>query len=111
MVILTYLIKAVSYYLSKTNMILQYYQALKNIRTRVKQRIHAVYMYENDFLMTCNSEIISVGNTLNKIYLIITILNEFISTYYDYKNDVFPMLFKQFTENSVDNIDQLVLIQ
>ena len=39
------------------------------------------------------------------------ILNEYISTYYQDKINGFKILFKQFTDNYVDNIDYQVLIK
>ena len=74
-------------------------QSPKNIQIRVKQRTHAVDMHENDFTMTCNTEIYYVVNTLKKINISITIFNEFTSTYYDDNNDGFTFLFKYHTYN------------
>ena len=51
--------------------------------------------------MTCNRAIPSVDNTLKKIHLSTTIFNEYTSTYYDYKNNGFELLFRQYTENYV----------
>ena len=48
--------KLVSYYLPKGFLMLAHKsQAINNIPTRVKQRIHAVEMHENYSVMTCNT--------------------------------------------------------
>ena len=39
-------------------------------------------MHEDDSVMTLNTNIPSVANTINKIHLSSTIFNEFNSTYY-----------------------------
>ena len=77
-------------------MISHRYQSLKNIRTKVKQHIHAVDMHENYSVMTCNTSIPSVANTLNKIHISTIIFNVFNSTYYNNKNDGFELLFKKY---------------
>ena len=101
-----------SYYLSKGfETLAQDYQALKNIPTNFKQLIHAVDMHEKDLVMNRNMEIPSVANTQKKIYLSITTFNEITSTCHDDKNCGFEILFKQFTENSVDNIEHPALIK
>ena len=61
------------------------YQSLDNLPIIVKQRIHAVNMYDSYYVMTYNTEIPYVANTLKKIHISITIFNEFASTYYDNK--------------------------
>ena len=69
------------------------YQALKNVSLRIKKCIHGIVMFGSESVMTCNYAITSVANTLNKIYLITNILNEFTSTYYDDNNDSFTIYF------------------
>ena len=64
-------------------------------------------MHENDFIMTCSREIPSVDNIMNKIHLSTTIFNEFNSTYQDNKDDGFGLLFRHYTDNSVNVIYQL----
>ena len=66
----------------------KYSQALKNSPLRVKQCIHDVDIFDNDYIMSCNTAIPSVANNLNNIYLSATILNESTSTYYNDKNDL-----------------------
>ena len=61
--------------------------------------------------MTFNTVILSIANTLNKIYLITTIFNESTLTYYDDKNDGFELLFKKYTSNYVLKSDHPDLIQ
>ena len=68
-------------------------QALNNTPLGVKQKKHAVNMLGNYSVMIYSNEITSVENTLKKISLSETILNEFTSTYCDDKNDSFEMLF------------------
>ena len=46
-------------------------------------------MFDSDYVMTSNYSITYVANTIKKIYLGTTILNEFAYTYYDNKNDSF----------------------
>ena len=61
-------------------------------------------MFDSYYVMICINAIISVENTPKKIYLSVTILNEFTSTYYDDKNDYFEMLFQKYTASAVKNI-------
>ena len=68
-------------------------------------------MNGSDYSMNCNMEIPSVDNILEKIHLSSTIFNEFASTYYDNKNYGFGILFKHYTENSSNNINQRASIQ
>ena len=56
-------------------------------------------MYYSDSLITFNTEITSIANTMNKIHLSSTVYNKFTSTYYDNKYDGIGMLFKQYTVN------------
>ena len=39
---------------------------MKNVPTRLYQRIHEVDMHENDSVMTCNTKIPYVDNTMEK---------------------------------------------
>ena len=50
-------------------MLAQDSQSLENYSIRVKQYMHTVNMYVSDFVMTFNTEITSVANTLKKIHL------------------------------------------
>ena len=69
-------------------------QDLNNVLLRVKQQMHDIDMFDIDSTITCNYAIPSVANTLNKIYLSTTLLNEFTSTYYNDKNDYLKYCFK-----------------
>ena len=53
------------------------YQALENSPFISKQLIHAVNIFETDYVMTCIDTIPSVENTLKKKHLSTTVLNEF----------------------------------
>ena len=68
-------------------------------------------MNEDDLVTTCNTATPSIANIPKKIHLSTTIFNEFTSTYYYEKNDGFELLFKNYTENSVNNIYHSYLIQ
>ena len=68
-------------------------------------------MHANDSVMTCNMTIPYIVNILKTIRLSTNIFIEFTSTYYDDINDCYEMLFKQYTETYVNNIDHPVLIQ
>ena len=70
-------------------MIAQNYQDPKNTPTMIKQQTHSFNMYQNDSVITCNTEIPSVANMLKKIHPSTNIFNEFTSSYYDDKNDGF----------------------
>ena len=50
-------------------------------------------MFDSDSLMTWNTAITSVENTLKKIYLSTNNFNKFTSTYYDDNDYSFEMLF------------------
>ena len=52
----------------------QEYQALMKIPFKIKQQIHDIDMFDSDFVMTCDSKLTSVSDTLNKIYLSTTLL-------------------------------------
>ena len=95
----------VSYYLSKDFVTLNWdSQALKNIPLRVKQLIYDVNMIDSDAMMICSTAITSAENTLKNIYLSGTVLNEFMSAYYDDNNDSFEMLFQQYTASAVKKL-------
>ena len=72
-------------------------QALNNVPLRVKICIKTFNMFDSDYEMTCSVTLNYVSYNLNKIYLTTTILIEFTSTYYDYYDDYFAMLFHQYT--------------
>ena len=59
------------------------YQDLENVPLIFKQCIHSVNIFDIDSVITYNFPIPSVANTLKKIHLSTTLLNEFIFTYYD----------------------------
>ena len=64
-----------SYYLFRDFLMLdQEYQALMKIPFKIKQQIHDIDMFDSDFVMTCDSKLTSVSDTLNKIYLSKTLL-------------------------------------
>ena len=75
-----------------------------------KQRIHAVNTCNSDPMITYNSKINSIVNTLKKIHLSTMFLNKFTSTCYDDKYDCFAFLFQQYTAIYVNNIDHPGLI-
>ena len=101
-----------SYYLSKVFVILAHnYQSLEKVPIKFKQCIHDVNIFDSDYVMTYNSAIPSVANTLKKIHLSKIIFNEFTSTYYDNIDYCFSMLFQQYAAGSVNNINQPSLIK
>ena len=104
--------KLVSYYLSKGFEIIdQDYQAPKDMYLRVKQRIHAINMFDNDYLTTCSTTITSVKNNLKKTHLSENIFNSFISTYYDDQTYPSEILFQQYTYIALNNIYHPPLIE
>ena len=97
--------KLVSYCLSKRFVILEQDSlALNNMPLKVKKRIHTSKRFDRDSVIRYSAAITYVANTLKKIYLGETLLNEFTSTYYDYNNDTFGILFQNLTASAVDNI-------
>ena len=78
---------------------------------RIKQRIHTIYIFDSDSVMTWNSAITSVTNTLKKTHLSTTVFNEFTSKYYNYNNDSFAMFFQKYKTNFVNNIYHPDLIE
>ena len=52
-------------------------QALDNFPETVQNYIHAINMYDSDYIMSCSTPTPSVGNTLKKIYLGQTFWYEF----------------------------------
>ena len=72
--------------------------------------MHAVNMFDSDYVMICNTKITSVENKLKKIYLSTNILIEFTSTYYNDNNDYFETFFQQYKAISVFKIDELYII-
>ena len=67
----------------------QYSQTSKTVPLRVKQRIHAVNIFDTDSVMRFSITITSVANILKNIYISVTVLNEFTSKYDDDENDTF----------------------
>ena len=67
---------------------------MKNVPIRFKQCIHAVDVNENYSVVTCNREIPSNANTLNKTHLSTIIFDELTSTYYDNNNEGLVFLFR-----------------
>ena len=65
-------------------------------------------MFGSDSIMNWNCAIPYVPNTLKKIYLSKTILNEFTSTYSYDNNDYFEMLFQQYTDFSDKKIKPIL---
>ena len=92
-------------------MIEQYYQSLQNVPIKVKNLIHTVNIYDSDSSITCNTEILSVADTLKKDHLGSNTFNEFTSKFNDDKDYGFRMLFKQYTMNYFNNINHPALIQ
>ena len=71
---------------------------------RVKKRIHAVDVFDSEYIMICITEIPSVEKNSKKIYLGKPIWDELISEYYNKKNDTFGILFQQYTAIYVNKI-------
>ena len=61
-------------------------------------------VFNNDSVISYNTKIPYIENTLKSIYLSATLLNEFNSIYYDDKNSSFEMLFKQYIASSIKKI-------
>ena len=61
-------------------------------------------MYDSDSIMICCTLINSVEINLNKVYLGGPLWDEFTSEYYNEKNDVFGLLFQQYTSSAIYNI-------
>ena len=87
----------------------KYYQVLKNVTMSVKQSIHAINMFDIDYLMSFSTAIPYIDNNLKKIYISGTLLNESTSRYYDDNNDSFEMLFQQYASSAVKNIYHLAI--
>ena len=79
-------------------------QALNNLARIVQNCNNAVNMYDSDSIMSCCTPVISVSNTLKKIYLGGTIWDEFTSEYYNDNNDAFGRLFQKYTASDINNI-------
>ena len=74
--------KLVLYYPSKYFLMLdQDFQSLKKVPLGVKQHIHDFNTFKIDSVMSCNTSIPSVVNTLKNINLITSLFNESTSTY------------------------------
>ena len=70
-----------------------YYKSLKSMPTRVKWYTHAVNIIDSDYMIILNTAITSLENTLKKIYLSATLMNELTSTYENDNNYSFEMFF------------------
>ena len=78
MAIMTCRSKLVAYYLSKVFVVLYHeYNALNILPDKVKQLIQAIFNHSSDHLITCNSDIPYVVNTLNKNNLNYNLFCEF----------------------------------
>ena len=55
--------------------------ALNNVPLKVKNFIHAINIFDSDYIMSCSTTITSFANTLKNIYLGGTILDKLTSTY------------------------------
>ena len=78
--------------------------ALNNVPLKAKKYIHAINMFNNDYIMSCSTKIPSVENTPKNIYPDGNILDEFASMYYDNNNDNFRLLFQKYTASDVDKM-------
>ena len=103
-----YIIKFVSYYLSKGFLILeQASQSLNNVPLIVQNHIHTINSFDSYYIMSFVNSIPSVANSLKKIYVGGPLWDKFTSEYHNDKNDTFGVLFKIYTSTDVDNIYKL----
>ena len=78
---------------------------------RVKKLTYDIYMFDSNYLMHYISTITLIENTLRKIYICGSTLDEFVYTYYDDKDDKFGLLFQKYTDSSVDNTYYLSIVK
>ena len=76
-------------------------QALKNSPLKDKDWFHDINWYDSDYIISCSTTISSVANTLNNIYLVVPLWDEFTYEYYNDKNDDFAFLFQQYKSSAV----------
>ena len=77
---------------------------MNNIPIEVTPRFNEMYIYNNDSVITCSSVIMSVVNKFKNIYLSNNCFTKFQSTLFQNKDVIFSYYFKQYIENTVDNI-------
>ena len=79
-------------------------QALNNVPIIVQNSVHAINIFDSDYIMILIHSIPSVTNSLKKIYVGGPLWDKFISEYYNDNNDTFGLLFKKYTASDVDII-------
>ena len=76
-----------------------------------KQRIHAVNMHDSDYVMTFTKSIISISNTLKKLWIHSDLHSYYIQTIYSGKEEIINNVFIKYFETLLDDINHPELVQ
>ena len=87
------------------------YYDLENVPLKVKQPIHTIDNHPSDYKMTCNRDILSFVNNLNKMNLNHYLLNNFSTQFYNERSDISEHNFRVFIKPSTTNIDHPALLE
>ena len=84
---------------------------MSSVPNEAKQRIHAINMHKSYFVMACYTEIHSVANTINKLYIMSDVHFGYIHNFYHDKQGVVDELFFQYNKPLLKYIDHPTFIQ
>ena len=70
--------------------------ALDKVPLNKKNKINVVEKHDNDYVLTSNTAISSIVNTLNKIYIPNTLYEKYASTFYYKYGETFNTIFRYF---------------
>ena len=111
-VILKFPKRMLEYYFSKVFGILECNSNnLEKILNIEKQKIHTEETYDSDYVITFNTTIISISNTLNKLLLHSSLHYSYIQTKYNDKEESINNIFGTYVEPLLNDINHPTLIQ
>ena len=84
---------------------------LKKIPESAKQIIHSEETHDSDYDMNCNTNITSISNTLNNLWLQSSLHSSHIKTKYNGKEESINNIFSKYVEPLLNDINNPALFQ
>ena len=84
---------------------------LTRVANESKQRTNATDMHDSKYVMTCNTAITSISNTLKKLLLQSNFHSSYIETIFNGKQESIDNIFSTYVEPLFNDINNTALVQ